>query len=291
VTRAKGLGFDAYLLERADYLVTVALGLFPVSFVCAFAWRSPAWRKVTGEPFVRFALVPVVATIAFFFLTPGTRTRYVYPLVPLLAIVAARVVDEAWSEAGGASWRRLRFTGSAIAAVGFAATAGAVWLLFGSIGDVSGLGPVGVALVVVTLGLSVLAVVRWRSPGERLAPLIASFAILAALRLLELVAIVPQIAAAETRVAVARRIEAAVPPDAVLGVTLWDHFNTLAYVRRSLVWKDPGAVRPGDLLLVDRAAASVGHEPLLETTLDRRREVSVVRVVAGAGDQRAAAAR
>jgi 4-amino-4-deoxy-L-arabinose transferase-like glycosyltransferase len=281
VTRVRGLRVSAYLVERADYLATVLLGTFPVSFACLSALGTRVWRDVRREAFVRFAEVPILVATAFFFLTPGTRTRYVYPLVPLLCVVAARVVDRAWSETGEAAWRRVRRLGYGIAGLGWLAGVAALWLLFGSIGDVDSLGPIGYALVVAAVGGGAAAIASFRT-GRRGTALALCFAILAALRLLQLVEVVPRIAAADTKFDTARQIEAAVPPGQPLGVTFWDHFNTLAYVRRELVWVDPGRVEAGDVVLVDLGQSTLGGhglETLSAATLDGRRQVAVARVL------------
>jgi len=286
VARAGGFRWTVYLAERGDYLITVLLGLFPGSLLCLAAVGTPAWRRVSREPAVRFALVPILAGIAFFLLPPGTRTRYAYPLVPLVCVVAARVLDTALAEGGAESWRRVRRVGYAIAALGVLVVVAAGYLLFGSIGDVDGFGATGHALVLATLVLSALAVARLRG-GARAAPLVLCFAILATVRLLQLTEIVPRIARAQTGIDTARRIEDAVGETEPLGIAVWDHFNILAYVRRPMVWADPRDARPGDVLLIDRdedlARAErdgLRFDTLFETTLDRHRPVAVIRVLA-----------
>ena len=61
--------------------------LFPTSFLLLFLVKSNVKNRLKESPFVFFCAVMVVSNILIYWLSPGSKQRYIYPLYPLISCV------------------------------------------------------------------------------------------------------------------------------------------------------------------------------------------------------------
>jgi hypothetical protein len=220
-----------------------------------------------------------------FLLVPGTRTRYVYPLVPWCCLLAGRILDLASVESAERSaLRRLRIPAYIAVALGALTALIPIYLHFHPVNGIDHLTPLGYAIVTAVLVATVIAIVRLRGQRSRL-PLLAGFVILSLLRLLQITEVKPALALSRPRVEMARRLESLVPESETLHTNIWGQFNTLFYLRRTVLFvENPRSVEAGTLLLVNRKVKNrLEREPgfrietLLETTMANGQQVALLR--------------
>ncbi|MEM9831631.1 MAG: glycosyltransferase family 39 protein [Bacteroidota bacterium] len=59
----------------------------PASLLLLFAIRKDLFTKLSKQPFTLFCLILFVSNVAIYWISPGTRSRYVYMLYPLLVVI------------------------------------------------------------------------------------------------------------------------------------------------------------------------------------------------------------
>lgn len=85
-TVAGANGIDRFLLHLITFPVNFWANLLPVAgLLLVFPVASigrPNWKATWQQPFLRFSALMLGANIILYWLSPGTRLRYVYPLFP-----------------------------------------------------------------------------------------------------------------------------------------------------------------------------------------------------------------
>lgn len=238
--------------DRADLLVGAGTGFLPGLALWALALGTAARRRALADPTQRTAELGALLALLVFALFRGTRARYVYPLLPCVAWLAGRLLDEL--RAGEPFARRTAVALRALAGLGLAVAGAAAWLAMGSIGDLEGLRAPGAAVAALLLAASVLL---WRTApalardGSR-RPLVLAATVLALLQGLRTLEVAPRTAGHRGRRAAAARIDEAVPPGAVLRVWTRGLTNELFYARHRVVDAgDPLALAPGEWLVLE----------------------------------------
>ncbi len=142
-----------------------------------WAWWPPLWRalraqgrSIAADPGARLCVVWFAVPFAGFMLISGKQPQYLVPLLPALALLAARLtVEEA--PARRDSWPAL----GALAAVAAIALLGpwlAPFVLGAAFAELSALGP-----GVLAVGLAGLWAVRWRTRDQAAAQLVGAVAL------------------------------------------------------------------------------------------------------------------
>ena len=106
----------SFPLEVAAYFLpwSIALGLLA---------RSGIRRRVFSDPFVRFALLALLAAFPTCWLTPNAQVRYFLPLFPLMAVIAGAAIREAVENAVAFSSVLMRHRWALAAACGLGVAA------------------------------------------------------------------------------------------------------------------------------------------------------------------------
>jgi len=227
------------LQTRASYLVGTVGGLLPGALL-AFALLPRSTRRDGMPPLVRFGLATACGAVLFFLVYPRAEARYVFPAAPLVAIVGgyvlARGIDGAAARSSfGRAWR---FAAIGVGAAG--CVAGLVCLLDGFTTRIApvGLDATAVVLLLAMAGAGASAVALARR-GSAVPALLAAFGVLASVRVIHAVVVIPH-DAHEARggdnAAIAAGIEAALPPGDVVHTLLWGGFNAMALVPRRVVF-------------------------------------------------------
>lgn len=262
-----------------------ALGAFlPSTLLVVAAVGTETGRRLWREPVVRFMLVTLAASFAYFLVTPGPRPRYVYPLVPFACAIAACWVDRAIRSDDGPALVRLRWLLGLAAVAGMAAGLAGLAPLVRPVAGVDGVGAPGLALLVAIVGVGALGLhaARAGSTGRAFA---AVLAVLALIRVFVLVELVPRLQGDRGIVERMHALEDRVPPDARLGLNVGAMWNELIYLRRPVEWiETPEQVEPGRLLLLDlrgrkRFAGTLHLEELAVERVRGHRVLSLVRVL------------
>lgn len=278
--------WGVYLKQRGETAAGLLVGAIPASAVCLLALRTEVWQRTAARPASRYALVCLVASVLVFALLPGLRTRYLYPVVPWICLLGARLLDEQMCEPAAALDRRLRAIGLLVGLAGTAAAGAAALALFVPLGPLDGMTPPGALLAAGLAAVSVRTAVRWRA-GTVSSLALGTAAILAILRLLQLSEVDPATGDRHGRAATGARIARALPPDApVRNYVPGAVYNDLFYVGRALPWIDnPATAAAGDVVLVapdtgrDLLAAHPDrYELVLEADLSRGRAITALRV-------------
>lgn len=82
-------GAGALLVQLVAFPLTLAKACLPWSLLAGVLFL-PAFRaRVRAEPLLRFAAIFVVANALPYWLSPGTRPRYLFPLLPFVALLLA----------------------------------------------------------------------------------------------------------------------------------------------------------------------------------------------------------
>lgn len=88
------------------FTIETALNILPASLLLPFLFRRGIISEVKREPFLWFCMLAMVANATVYWLSPGSRSRYIYMLFPLMAILLVH----AWSVSGpghkGHGWLR-----------------------------------------------------------------------------------------------------------------------------------------------------------------------------------------
>ena len=76
------------------YFLVRVIPLFWLPVVAGLPWLIPGWRRrlARGDGRLLLLLGWIVLFVAFFSLSSGKRSLYIYPAVPALALAAAPVV-------------------------------------------------------------------------------------------------------------------------------------------------------------------------------------------------------
>ncbi len=249
----RGGGVAGYLAERVQLAVGAVPAFLPASavLVAAYALRRERERLLASEVH-RLATAALVAATAFFLVSPRAASRYLYPLVPWACLVAGACIARAWD--ADADARRARglarglARGCAVLALAVVA-AGIVHALVRPLAQVE-LDTLGVALLAALAGAGVLGLVFAR--GRPTTALLAGLAAIALGRLVHVTQVVPDFAQRHGLAQQAALLEAALPPGEPVYVSVWSEFNTLAYVRRELVFVErPRELPAGALVIAD----------------------------------------
>ena len=82
-------GAGALVVQLVTFPLTLAKGCLPWSLFAGLLFL-PAFRaRVRAEPLLRFAAIFVAANALPYWLSPGTRPRYLFPLLPFVALLLA----------------------------------------------------------------------------------------------------------------------------------------------------------------------------------------------------------
>lgn len=96
-------GAGAALLHLATFpleLVDVAL---PWSLFAGFLLHPAARARIRAQPLLRFCVVFLAVNLVPYWLSPGTRPRYLFPFLPFAAVLLAAGMEAALGEAGAGS--------------------------------------------------------------------------------------------------------------------------------------------------------------------------------------------
>ena len=88
-------GFGKALLHVITYPTEVIRDLLPVSLFVPFLLLKPMREKLWNDPMLRFISVLFLANILVYWISPGTRSRYVYMLYPMAVILCSWLFLEA----------------------------------------------------------------------------------------------------------------------------------------------------------------------------------------------------
>jgi 4-amino-4-deoxy-L-arabinose transferase-like glycosyltransferase len=88
-------GFGKALLHVITYPTEVLRDLLPVTLFVPFLLIKPMREKVWNDPMLRFISVLFLANILVYWISPGTRSRYVYMLYPMAVILCSWLFLEA----------------------------------------------------------------------------------------------------------------------------------------------------------------------------------------------------
>lgn len=294
VAGAGVLGWGPYLEARYKFVLRTLGGFSPGLLVMILALAPAGRRAWLRQDPLRIAAAVVVGSLAFFLFYPRAVSRYVFPLVPWIALFAAEVLLRAVRGDGGRSARAaLRVVAGLAVALAFGlavASAGHPWwgeaLRFE-------LDAVGGAIAAAGILMAAVTLRAWRR-DERLGLLVSACALFVLARAYHMTQIVPSRATEERKAEIARSLEEVLEPGRVVRSSHWNSFNTLSYVDRPIRYErdpDPATFRPGETLLVDErafvasgldAAVGAGWEVLLETPpVDHGFRLLVLRRTAG----------
>ncbi len=287
VVRGHGDDWLTYLADRRRLLVGVAVAWAPALLAIASAWRTRVGRALREPRLFRFLLATLGLSLVFFLAMKGTRTRYLYPAMPLACLAGGLALSRVAQLTHGQGERRLRWAAAPLCALGLVVAAAAVSLMFRPIGEIQAFSPFGYGLVAALATASLWLLVRKRRPELALS---AAFVILAALRLIQVTQIAPRFAEKNRLRESAMRLERAMPADRALRTNLRVDHNALFYLNRRIQYiHRPLEARVGDCLLV-RASyfreamltdANFEATALVEASLPKTR-VALIRVLAAA---------
>lgn len=85
-------GFAPLLRHVLVFPFVVVKDTLPVSLFLVLLVRKNAWRSVWENDLLRYCTVIFSANILLYWLSPGTRSRYLYMMYPLLTIVATHLL-------------------------------------------------------------------------------------------------------------------------------------------------------------------------------------------------------
>ena len=256
MARGRGADFSVYLHDRKRLFLGVLTGFFPASLILLMAFRTDVARRVWEQPIMRFSAYTILIGLVFFGLMPGTRVRYVHPLIPWAVLWASELLVEAQRSGATRFTTRTARVGRVLACLGLAVVGGAVWLQFKSIADLEPFGTIGWLLIGCLLLVSLRSFGLWKGALHSRA-LWSSFALLALLRLVQLNEIVPQAADRHGRRALAATIADPLPEGAALYITGGFHYKLLFYVgHRVKHLLDPRKAPKGAYVLLPEADAA-----------------------------------
>lgn len=88
-------GLGKALLHLFTYPIEVLRDLLPVTLFVPFLFIKPIRRKLWNHPMLRFVSILFLANIFVYWMSPGTRSRYVYMLYPMAVIICSWLFLEA----------------------------------------------------------------------------------------------------------------------------------------------------------------------------------------------------
>lgn len=88
-------GIVRALIHFLIYPATVISDLLPVTFFVPFLLIASIRKKLWSDPMLRFVTVLFLANIFVYWISPGTRSRYVYMLYPMAVIICSWLFLEA----------------------------------------------------------------------------------------------------------------------------------------------------------------------------------------------------
>ncbi|MCF8464783.1 MAG: glycosyltransferase family 39 protein [Flavobacteriales bacterium] len=88
-------GFSKALLHLFTYPTEVLRDLLPVTLFVPFLFVKSVRQKLWSNALLRFVTVLFIANIFVYWISPGTRSRYVYMLYPMAVIICAWLFIEA----------------------------------------------------------------------------------------------------------------------------------------------------------------------------------------------------
>ena len=170
------------MLENTVFTLVPHLLLFPLetlknvtpaSLLLLFAVRRDFFTKLRQHPFILFCLILFVSNIAIYWLSPGTRSRYVYMLYPLLVIVLTFGYT---SFSTTANHLRSRWFHGIV--LGLIVLSGLTCLALPFIPQLATISGTGTISIVSTLTIAALLIVHLKKPAWTLPNLILLFVIL-----------------------------------------------------------------------------------------------------------------
>ncbi len=232
-----GAGFSwlKYLDHRQHFVSGVLAGFLPAClFVIAALWNKASRRELLSNEMMRSGLWTVVIGLAFFLIFPRSRPRYVYPLLPWVALIGARVLCTAFRQVPDiAAARCLRVSGYVIASLGLVGAVAAGLQIAGALSMGFELTPRGMLLVAGILLASLVGLFSAHRLHLR-RTLGAGALVIAMLRVLHLTEIAPDYVASYERVSMAAELDRAVPAKETLYTGFWSEFNLLAHSQRRI---------------------------------------------------------
>ncbi len=253
-------GLLGYLKERPEYALASVLGMAPASLVLFVSFERRPTAAVRPELWRRLAGGAIVPAWLWFLLYPGTSARYVFPILPWVALLAAARLGELRRAAPDSPpVRRTRGMLRVFAALLAAASLGALATLVPAL-RAAGLDPLRLgadslspwapAAALGGLALALLAIRELRGAAtiDRGGACLA----LAGLALLTFSQEASDLRRSRRHQShLAQRIEAHLPAGAPLHVALWGEFNLLFLLERELIHvEDPRATPPGGFVLL-----------------------------------------
>lgn len=85
----------------------------PVSLLIVFTWRKNFLKQVRSARLVEFSFLLLVCNIIIYWVSPGTRSRYIYMLYPFITIILTYFYLQN-AEIGGRGFRIFRILGGAV---------------------------------------------------------------------------------------------------------------------------------------------------------------------------------
>lgn len=247
--RGHGDNLVIYFKDRRRLIGGILVGFFPASLVLLALARSVLAAAIRHRPHLRFLCWTLVLGLVFFFLIPGGRPRYAYPLLPIACLMAGLILCH--GPQNERARRGLAVVVTSIAALGPILMAASIWILWQPFGTFKGFSPWAYFLIVVILGLSAATVASHRRGAHHAAAWMC-FCILAGFRLVYTLDVDPQWAKARQYRARAARLEEHIAPSERVYIQLRGHYNLLYYLDRPLLkLHRPGQATPGDLALMD----------------------------------------
>ena len=80
-------GIQEFVVDLFLFPVETLGSLLPASLLLPFVIRKDFKEKIQENPYILFCFLAFLANVLVYWLSPGTRQRYVYPLYPLLVNV------------------------------------------------------------------------------------------------------------------------------------------------------------------------------------------------------------
>ncbi len=82
-----GNGLTALLLHLLTFPINTWVDLLPGGILIIFIFRKNLYHAIQEHPFIRFCFWMALINIAVYWLSPGSRQRYIYMIYPLLSIL------------------------------------------------------------------------------------------------------------------------------------------------------------------------------------------------------------
>ena len=80
-------GFMSLLGHLVSFPFSTLLNIMPATLLLIFCFRADFMARVRAQPFVFFCLLIFIANILLYWISPGTRARYVYMLYPFPVMI------------------------------------------------------------------------------------------------------------------------------------------------------------------------------------------------------------